>query len=126
MQPIVKFVIAVILTGLLSFVGGLFLPWWCMALAALIVNLLIVQSPSLSFLSGFTALFLLWGGLAWYTSNANDHLLAGKVSVLVLKTSSPMLLILMTALTGALVAGLAALTGSYLYRAFYKEAKKQS
>jgi CRISPR/Cas system-associated protein Cas5 (RAMP superfamily) len=44
----------------------------------------------------------------------NEHLLAHKVSVLILKMDNPYLLIFATALIGALVAGFAALTGAYL------------
>ncbi len=69
-----------------------------------------------SFLAGFVALFLLWGGLSWYISSSNNDLLAHKVSLLILKMDSPMLLILATALIGALVAGLAALSGSFVRR----------
>jgi hypothetical protein len=79
-----------------------------------LVAALIPQKAAKSFLSGFIALFLLWGSLAWYISSNNNHLLAHKVSLLILKLDSPALLIAATAFTGALVAGFAALAGSYL------------
>jgi hypothetical protein len=66
-------------------------------------------------LSGFTALFLLWGALAWVISSNNNHLLAGKVA-LILKMGNPILLIIVTALIGGLVAGFAALAGSFVRR----------
>ena len=47
-------------------------------------------------------------------SNNNEHILAHKVSLLILKMDNPYLLILATAVIGALVAGFAALSGSYL------------
>ena len=109
-----KFFISFILTVLLSFALCLFLPWWSIAIAAFVVAALIPQNPFKAFLTGFIALFLLWGALSFWISNNNDHILAHKVSQLILKMDNPILLIFATALIGALVAGFAALAGSYL------------
>ena len=109
-----KFIISLILTALLSFGACLYLPWWSIAIAAFIVAVLIPQKPGKAFLTAFIALLLLWGGLSFWLSNNNEHLLAHKVSLLILKMDSPYLLILATALIGGLVAGFAALTGAYL------------
>ncbi len=109
-----KFITSLILTALLSFGACLYLPWWSIAIAAFIVAALIPQKPGKAFLTAFLALFLLWGALSFWLSNNNEHLLAHKVSLLILKMDSPYLLILATALIGGLVAGFAALTGSYL------------
>lgn len=109
-----KFVVSLILTALLSFALCLFLPWWSIALAAFAVAALIPQKPLKAFLTAFAALFLLWGGLSFWISNNNENLLAHKISQLMLKSDSPVALILLTAFIGALVAGFAALAGSYL------------
>jgi hypothetical protein len=109
-----KFFISFILTVLLSFALCLFLPWWSIAVAACLVAALIPQRPGKAFITAFIALFLLWGGLSFWMSNSNDHILAHKVSQLILKMDNPVLLVLVTALIGALVAGFAALAGSYL------------
>lgn len=109
-----KFIISLILTALLSFGACLYLPWWSIAIAAFIVAALIPQKPGKAFITAFIALFLLWGGLSFWLSNNNEHLLAHKVSLLILKMDSPYLLILVTALIGGLVAGFAALTGAFL------------
>ena len=109
-----KFFISLILTILLSFAACLFFPWWIIAIAAFVVAALIPQKPFKSFMAAFIALFLLWGGLSFWMSNNNDHILAHKISQLILKMNNPYLLILATALIGALVAGFAALAGSYL------------
>lgn len=42
--------------------------------------------------------------------------MAHRVSLLILKNDSPFLLVLITGLIGGIVAGFAALTGSYIYR----------
>ena len=109
-----KFIISLILTALLSFAACLYLPWWSIAVIAFLVAALIPQKPGKAFLTAFLALFLLWGGLSFWISNGNDHLLAHKISMVILKMDSPYLLMLATALVGALVAGFAALSGSYL------------
>jgi len=109
-----KFFISLILTAFLSFAACLYLPWWSIAIAAFIVAAVIPQKPGKAFLTGFIALFLLWGGLSFWISNNNDHILAHKISVLMLKMDNPYLLIFLTALIAALVAGFAALAGSYL------------
>ena len=109
-----KFIISFILTAVLSFAACLYLPWWSIAVAAFIVAALIPQRPGKAFITGFLALFFLWAVLSFWISNNNEHVLAHKISLLIFKMDSPYLLILATASIGALVAGLAALSGSLL------------
>ncbi|MEO6721666.1 MAG: hypothetical protein ABIN67_14960 [Ferruginibacter sp.] len=111
-----KLFISIILIAILSLAACFYLPWWVIAIVAFIVAALIPQKPVWSFIAGFTALFFLWGALAWYLSSGNNHILAHKISLVILKTDSPAFLILVTALIGALVAGFAALAGSYLHK----------
>lgn len=108
-----KFIISLILTALLSFGACLYLPWWSIAIVALLVAVLIPQRPSKAFFAGFIALFLLWGGLSFWLSSRNDHMLAQKIAA-VLGFGNSYVLIAITALVAGLVAGLAALTGSFL------------
>ena len=110
----IKFVSALILTALLSFAAGLYLPWWSIALVAILVSIIIPLAPWKSFLSGFLALFLLWGILAYWIDAKNNSILSQKMAQIFQLGNSSMLLILITALIGALVAGFAALTGSYI------------
>ncbi len=109
-----KFLVSVLLTALLCFVSGLYLPWWGIALVSFGVSALIPQRPWGSFLSGFLALFLLWGLLAWAIDSRNNSILSRKIALIIPLQGSPILLILVTALVGALVGGVAALAGSYM------------
>jgi hypothetical protein len=109
-----KFTATTILILLLSFCACLYFPWWSIAIVAFIVSAIIQQKPWLAFLSGFIALFLLWGGLSFWISTNNDNILAHRVSLLILKTESAFALIAVTALIGALVGGFGALTGSFI------------
>ncbi len=109
-----KFLITTLLIALLSFLSGLYLPWWFFALATCLISALIPQRPFWAFLSGFLALFLLWGGLAWGIDTANNGILSGKIAQILPLGGSSFLLILVTAFIGALVGGGAALAGSFL------------
>ena len=106
-----KFFVSILLIALMSFVASIFSPWWIIAIIGFAVAFLIPQKAGLAFLSGFLALFLLWAGLSFYISNANNHLLAHKISLLFLKIDNPILLIVVTGFVGGLVTGFASLSG---------------
>jgi hypothetical protein len=69
-----KFLLRVILIAGLAYLGQLYLPFWIAAVAAFLVGFLLSNNPpkrrsfsrkktkSFSFLAGFLALLLLWGG----------------------------------------------------------------
>jgi hypothetical protein len=107
-----KFITVLLLTALLGYAAPLFFPWWSFAVTSFIIALTIHQNAGKAFLAGFLGLFLLWGVHAFILDNANDHLLSQKVAVLLPLGGSSTALILITAFTGAIVSGLAALSGS--------------
>ena len=109
-----KLFVAIILTASLAFVGGLYLPWWSAALAAFFSALVIPMRSRKAFLSGFLGVFVLWVLLAWLIDLKNHGILSRKVAEIFPLGGSTFLLILITAIIGALVGGLGALTGSYL------------
>jgi hypothetical protein len=113
-----RFTITIILTSLLAYASGLYLPWWSAALAALLVAAFVPQRADLAALSGFLGIFLLWSLMAWGISRANGDILAHRMSLFIIKKDSPGLLILMTAVIGGLTGLLGALTGSLARRAF--------
>ena len=109
-----KFLTATLLTLLLAFVSGLYIPWWGIAVVALLVAVLVHQKAGKAFLAGFLGLFLLWGGLAFWIDVSNDHVLSKKIAAILPLGGNSILLILVTALVGGLVAGFAAMSGSFL------------
>lgn len=109
-----KFIVAFILTALLSYAAGFYLPWWSIAIAAFIVAVLIPQKPMKAFLAGFLSLFVLWVVLALYIDMENQHILSMKIAELLFKSQSHALIMSVTGLVAALVGGFAALSGSYL------------
>jgi hypothetical protein len=95
------------------------MPWWGIAIAAFLVSAAIPQKPAFSFLSGFLGVFLLWEILAWWIDNKNNGILSQKIANIMGLGGSSVLLIVITSLVGALVAGFAALAGTYGRRLIY-------
>lgn len=104
----------------LSFIGSYLLPWWAAALIAFLAALFIGGTSGKAFLSGFGAIFVLWMILALMKSLPNDNVLAGRVIQLFPLPHQWILLLLITALIGGLVGGLAALSGVLTKKAFSK------
>ena len=110
-----KFLVATILTALLSFIAGIYIPiWWFFAIIALLVALLVHQRAGKAFFAGFLGLFILWSILAVWIDNGNEGVLSVKIASLLPLAGSEWMLIIVTAIVGGLVAGFAALSGSYL------------
>lgn len=109
-----KFIVATILTAALAFISGLYLPWWGIAITSLIVAVIVHQKAGKAFLSGLVGVFVLWFGLAFWIDSKNDHILSKKIAAILPLGGNYFLLLLVTGIIGGLVAGLAAMSGSYL------------
>jgi hypothetical protein len=117
-----KFFISFLLMALLSFATCLYMPWWSIAIVCFIIAASIYQKPGTAFLCGLLALFALWAGMSWWISTQNEHLLAHKISELILKKDSPESLIAVTGAIGGLTGAFGALTGSLFRRMFAPKA----
>jgi hypothetical protein len=106
-----RFFFSTVLIFLMAYLMGMFIPWWGIVIAAFLGGVFIRQKPLYSFLSGFLALLLLWGGMSLWISIQNEHILAGRMAPILFKKDSPLLLVGVTAVVGALMGGLGALTG---------------
>lgn len=111
-----KFITAIILTVLTGFIAGIlsFSPWWGFAITTFLVAVLVHQKAGKAFLAGFLGIFLLWAGLAWWMDMKNNSILSHKIAQILPLNGNSLLLILITGLVGGLVAGFAAMTGSFL------------
>jgi hypothetical protein len=114
-----KYILSIVVTGLIGFLTGLYMPWWGIAIAAFVVSAAIPQKPAFSFLSGFLGIFLLWEVLAWWIDNKNNGILSQKIATILPLGGSSVLLIVVTSIIGGLVAGFAALAGTYMRRLIY-------
>jgi hypothetical protein len=110
MKSLPRFILIVVL----SYLGGLFLTWWTVAIAAFLVAVLIPLPPLRSFLNGFIAVFLLWMALEFFMDVRNDHILANRMSKMILKVRNPILIGVVSAMIGGITAGLGGLSGSFL------------
>lgn len=109
-----RFLLATLLTASLSFIAGMYLPWWSIAIVAFGVALLIKQKIGLAYLSAFTAIYFLWGGLALFINIRNKNMLSQKMAQIFPLNGNAIYLIMVTAFVGAIVAGFAAMSGSSL------------
>lgn len=109
-----KLFVNLILTAFLTFAFGLFLPWWSLTIASFLVAFASGQKIGISILAGFLGVFLLWGIMTWMISNGNDHILAHRMSRVILKQDDPMMLILVTALIGGILGAISAWSGAAL------------
>jgi hypothetical protein len=109
-----RFLLATTLTALLSFLAGLRFEWWSIAIIAFLVALVLQQPVGKSFLAGFAGIFVLWAVVALWIDIKNESILSHKIAQLFPLGGSSALLILITALVGALVGGFAAMSGASL------------
>jgi hypothetical protein len=119
-----KFGISILLTFIVSFAAGFYLPFWSAGLVAFLVSVFIYQKPAMAYLTGFAGIFVLWGVLALWIDTQNDSILAQRIATLFPLGGNSILLILITAIVGAIIGGLSALSGSFLRR-YYDEKKQQ-
>ena len=109
-----KLLTTIVLTAILTYLLGMFLPWWSIAIAAFVVALLMKPSLGKAFLGGFLGVAIAWAIIAFWIDSSNDHILGAQISR-VFQLGSAVLLILITAVLGGLVGGFAALTGASVY-----------
>lgn len=105
---------------ILSFISSYLLPWWAAAVIAFLAAWFAGKASGKAFWSGFGAIFILWVILALMKSIPNDNMLATRVIQLFPLPHQWVLLLLITALIGGLVGGIAALSGVLTKKAFSK------
>ncbi|MDB5011429.1 MAG: hypothetical protein JWQ06_2218 [Mucilaginibacter sp.] len=104
---------------ILTIASGYFLPWWAAAIIAFLAALYWGKTSGLAFGLGFLAVFTAWIILALVKSIPNDNRLATRVSQL-FHLPNWILLLIITALIGGLVGGMAALSGVLVKKALQK------
>ena len=109
-----RFILALFLIAALSFIAGLYGPWWTIAIVAFLVMLLLPMAAGRSFLAGFLAIFLLWSVIALVIDVKNEGYLAGQVGEMFGLGSTSLLMVLVTGIIGGLVSGLGAMTAAFL------------
>ena len=77
-----RFVLAALLTATLSFIAGIYTPWWSIAIVSFLVALLVKQRYGIAFLAGFAGIFLCWGILSFWIDSQNNQLLSQNIAQL--------------------------------------------
>lgn len=110
-----------ILIAIILFLGGLWTGvWWATLIAGALLGLF-AQKWSQAFLIGLIVPFLVWGAAAGIIDYSNQQILSERLAEL-MSLPSPYLLILMSALTGALLGSCSMSTGFLLKKWFYSSA----
>ncbi len=111
-----KFILSIFLVALVTYAIGIYgsLPWWSFVVTNLIIAVGLPIKPAQSFIAGAIGVGALWAGLAFGIDLANNHILSTKVAQILPLGGSYIALIIITAFVGALLGGLASLTGSFV------------
>ena len=111
-----KYIVSILLSALLAYAVGIYgnLPWWSFVVTNFIIAIAIPIKPAQSFSAGALGVGSLWAGLAFGIDISNNHILSTKVAKILPMGGSYLVLIFATFAIGALLGGLASLTGSFL------------
>lgn len=107
-----KNLINILLTIVIAFILGLFLPWWSVMVTGLIMGAIIGLKKASSFFVPFFAITLLWIVNAWFLAQPNDFTLTKKIAVLLPLEGNTFLLFLITGIIGGIAAGIAGVFGN--------------
>lgn len=98
-----------------SLVVSFVLPWWIVAIISFLSALFIAKSSAHAFWSAFAAIFIVWTVMALFKSVPNNHILAIRMAHVLPLGGNWIVLLLITAVIGGLVSGMAAMS-AYLIR----------
>lgn len=110
----------IVLIAMVASIVQLVLPWWSIAIAAFGIEQIGKNRPSYSFYAGFYGIALVWIPYMFYIDHKNSHILSHRICKLFSLPEYPILLMLVAALVGGGIAGLAALSGNYFKSLFTK------
>lgn len=106
-----RFLLATISIAVLSGIAELFLPWWIISVVAFVIAFLFRFRPGKSFLAGFCGIAIFWLTAALFCDIPNEHILSHRMAEL-FHLPGYLLFMLVTAVVGGLVGGMAAMAGS--------------
>ncbi|OIN58929.1 hypothetical protein [Arsenicibacter rosenii] len=107
----------ILIIAVLSFVAQLLLPWWSMALVAAGCCYWQGKHAWQSFGQAFAGAALVWAAYALLIHVQTGGIMTNRMSQLIIKSTSPAGMLLLTPLVAGLVAGLAGLAGYYIRQA---------
>ncbi|NQW28147.1 MAG: hypothetical protein HQ474_09575 [Flammeovirgaceae bacterium] len=120
-----KFIFKIVLIALFSYLLPFYLPWWSISISAGIICFLIPQRSFDSFNSAIIGSGLTWLTMTYQIDQNTNSFLSTKIASL-MSLSDPIILIYLTGIIGALIAGFGALTGNTLRVLITKNKKSNS
>lgn len=109
-----KFILKLLLIGILTFVGLKYLPWWIIAIIPFTINLIIKTKGSHSFFSSFLGVMLVWWIMSYMLYIKGAEKFTDKLAGLFfLPNNGFLFLIIVSALMG-LVGALSGFSGNAL------------
>lgn len=101
---------------LAAFLLQMVLPWWIIVIISFATCGLIGKTGKIALWHPFFAILLLWTGVALFKSIPNEHLLALRIAEM-FGVKSWELILLLSALSGAFVAGISGFCGYHFRKA---------
>jgi hypothetical protein len=114
-----KFIIRLLLIGSCAYFLPFYFPWWSIVLASTAIGFFIAGNGFNVFNAGFLGAGLVWLYMAFTIDSGTNSIMSEKI-IQLMPFSDTTLLIILTGLIGALVAGLGAVTGNSLKQVFKK------
>lgn len=115
-----KYWIHAIIIIIVSFLLSYFLPWWNIALVAVVSSFMLRLKQWTALLFGLLAGFILWAMVSFYIDIENQSILSSRIGNL-LGGLGPIALIAVTGLLGGLIAALGSLAGASIRSLIKKE-----
>ena len=106
-----------ILIAIASFVMQLFLPWWSMALSAMLLSYLLGKKRWQVLFAGFFGCGIVWLIMAFYIHVTRGDLMTNRIAEL-LSLHGTLMLYVGTFLVAAIVGGVSALAGFFFKEIF--------
>ena len=110
---IMRLLLTILIIAIFAGIAEWFAPWWTAAIVACVAGYASRLSTGKAFLAGFCGIALLWLVFALWRDIPNEHILSTRMAQL-FKLPSHMLYLMVTALVGAIVGGLAGWSGSLI------------
>jgi len=104
---------SILFLAVVALLAEMVLPWYTIAVVGFLFGGLLRMPPGRSFMVGFTGLFIGWGVVMMLRDSANGHILSTRVAGL-FHLPGHFTLIIVIAILGGLISGLAAMSGSLL------------
>ena len=117
-----KLIFRIILIAGIGFFASNMLGWWAITIVAFLIAFFLYGNNFPSFLSGFLGAGLLWMGYAWIIDAETNQIMSNQMGQL-LQNVEPIILIIITGVTGALLGGFGAVTGNSFRLIFVKKKK---